>query len=291
MSGLGTFFLGTSPLQSFNPVVPPSVSYDKITFYGDTTGATIDSVWGQNTIVPDATIEAYSPVTYNPEWTTDTYMLALFNSTLDAGNISGLTSPILTWQIFRQDPLQTQLRFLGEVDVSQSSFEDFRATLGNNYRYLIFGKSATEISNPLTSGFIVPEYKGWFLIDADDEVAYRFNLDIASGSNQTDEDYSEFATNNRTNSFSRGNRKAKQNTISAIIRDESQVLTVDQTNELLDEFNDFIVSTKTKYVKDRRGRIYKVFTFGESEPQLNDNIQDQIIVVSFSYVESGEVYE
>jgi len=291
MSGLGNFFLGVTPLQSFNPVVPPGVSYDKITFYGGNTGTTIDSVWGRNEIIDDEVIEGYNLVTYIPEWTTSTYMLALFDNTLDAGNISGLTSPILTWQIFRQDPDQTQLRLLAEVDVSETSYEDFRALVNNNYRYLIFGKSATEISNPLTSGFITPEHYGWFLIDATDEIPYKFDLNTTSGSNQTDEDYTEFNTNNRTNSFSRGNRNAKRNTVSAVIKDETQCLTIDQTNELLNQFNTFITSTKTKYVKDRRGRIYKVFTFGESEPQWNENILDQLVRVTFSYVESGDVFE
>ena len=108
MSGLGNFFLGVTPLQSYSPVVPPSVSYDKITFYGGSTGTTIDSVWGRNEVIDDTTIEGYNLTTYAPTWTVNTYMLALFDNTLDAGNISGLTTPITNWLIFRQDPDQTQ---------------------------------------------------------------------------------------------------------------------------------------------------------------------------------------
>jgi ribosomal protein L17 len=291
MSSLGTFFLGVTPLQSFNAVLPPPVAYDKVTYYGGTTGTTIDSIWGRNEIIDDTTLESYTLANYEPQWTLTTYILSLFDNTLDAGNIVGLTSPILSWLVFRQDPDQTQLRFLKELDVSATSYEDFRALTTKEYSYLVFGQSATELSNPLTSNAITPDHYGWFLIDADDEIPYKFNLNAVSGSNQTDGDYTEFNTNNRTNSFSRGNRNAKRSTVTAVIRDETDCTTVDQTNELLDQFNTFITSTKTKYVKDRRGRIYKVFTFGESEPQWNDSIQEQLVSVTFSYVESGDVFE
>jgi hypothetical protein len=180
--------------------------------------------------------------------------------------------------------------FLTKLDVSATTYRDFKALIKEEYEYYLFGQGESEISSPLVSNNIQPDYYGWFIIDEENSIAYKFDTNMSSDALTPDEDFTEYQTNAKYNAFSRGKRNAIRGSIRAIMGNiESN--NIDQSNSLLSQFRDFIVSDRPKLLKDRKGRIYRIFSYGYSEQQLNDNIQEQVIVSSFSFVELGEVYE
>jgi len=155
----------------------------------------------------------------------------------------------------------------------------------------LFAKNATEVSSPLVSLEIEPDYFGYFLISPDDNLSFKFDLNSESSSFDTDEDYTEYKTNLRTNVFSRGNNNAIKGTIRALIQDDPSSDTFEQTNAELESLRDLVISSKTKYLKDKRGRIFKIFTYGYKDYNLNEGINSQPRVVEFSFIENGNVYD
>lgn len=287
---LGLTVVGLGILEGNSPTLPDASAYNTIELYGD---ATFDSMWGRNESISEVEILAYTTATYLPIWTPSTYILARFENDLSMGNISGLTAPLLSWLIKRKDPDRSSLRTLAELPPTTIQFKDYQPILGNEYIYYIYAKTTNELSNPLISAPITPSYNAHFLIDVDNELSFKFDLNSTTTTFTTVDDYTEYATNLTHNAFSKGNRKFKEGSLQAIVRDENTDIVVEfsQPLVLLSALESTVaLSTGTKYLKTRRGEIYKVFTYGYSQSQLNDNIPQQVYVSSFNFKEVGDVY-
>lgn len=287
---IGLSIIGLNSIEGNSLTFPDAVAYDTIELFGD---AIFDDLWGRNELVDEDTILDYTTTTYIPEWTSTTYALARFENDLSFGNISGTTGDLIGWLVYRKDPDRSSARFLAELEVDVLSYKDYQAVINKEYSYIIYAKTTNETSNPLQSEAITPDYYGHFLIDVDNEVSYKFDINVNTSSFSTIEDYSEYSTNLEYNSYSRGKRKFKQGTITAIVRDEENCSTIDlnQTIELLDALEEFVTrNVGTKYLKTRAGEIYKVFTYGYIQSQFNDNIREQIYKSSFSFKEDGDIY-
>jgi hypothetical protein len=284
---LNLTFLGMSPFTSYTPTIVPTTSYNKITIYGN---YIVNQIWGRNELIDSAIIQAYTPTTYAPTWTQSTFILANLNDTLDGGNAGGLTNPITHWDIYRLKIGDTQSTYLTTVPVATTLYEDFKAILNEQYTYLLYGKNATEVGDPIQSFGIEPDYYGWFLIDEDNGIAYKFDTNVVSGSLNSEEDITEYAGNLEHSVFHRGKRKSIAGQIQAIIWDSNSSITYTQGNEILQQLKNFIFSDRNKLLKDRRGRIFRVETFGYSENQLDDRIPQQIIQCSFNFKEIGNVF-
>lgn len=291
MATIGIASLGATSLTSGIPATPTDVIYDEIVVYAEGENVIIDSLWGRNEVISESIINNYTDMTYLPQWSITTYILALFNNTTAGGNIEGITNPITNWLLYRQDTNESKLVFLAELDVEEIEFEDFKALLDKNVRYYLFAKNDTEMGTPLISNYVDTTYWGHFLIDEDNGISYRFNLNSSSSANSYEDDFTEYNTNTKYKTVSHGSRNALKKSIGAVLHDESDCDDVIQSNDLLEEFRDFIITDGSKLYKDKRGRIYRVETHSHSGSQLNENISDQVVVTNFSIVEVGDVYE
>lgn len=281
-------FLGLTPVVGYTPIQPVIPAYDTIKIYGGNTGCTIDKVWSKNELINQAILDAYDKNTYSPIWDAYTNVISEFNDSLESGNIFGLSSPILYWDIYREDPDSSQLTFLDSVDVSVTSFEDFKALVGSTYKYYLFGRNANQLTEPIESNEIESDYWGYYIIDTDNNIAYRFDADSQSSDFTTTDDFTEHPTNLKYNAVSKGTRDFIGGSIQAIIRTEN-ISDFIQPNLLLSQLHEFISSSRPKLLKDKRGRIWNVETYGYKERQLVEGLAEQILISEFNFIEVGEV--
>ena len=76
-------------------------SYNKATLYGK---SLVDYIWVKNKVDTQEEINSTLSLTYEPEWDSNTFLLANFNNTLNGGNIASVGDRILYWQIYKRFP-------------------------------------------------------------------------------------------------------------------------------------------------------------------------------------------
>lgn len=283
-------FLGTAMFTGYNPTVPDFAAYDKITFYGGDTGTggcIIDKVHGENKIMTKDYILSKSNLEFSPKWDLDTYLLCEFDRNFAGGNVVNITSPITDWLIYRSEVGSNQLDLIKEIDVKQEEFIDFTALKERTYIYYLFGKNDTEISSPLVTEEVYCDYYGWFLIDVDNKKSYIFDLNLSDGSIAQNEAVAEYTTNLKYNAYSRGNTDFISGTITALVMDDWCNMT--QSVDYVEELREFILSDRKKYVKDRKGRIFRVFTSGYVDSMITSGLKGEPRYITFTFKEMGDV--
>lgn len=264
------------------------IKYDTITFYGGTGGVILDKVYGTNDVLTEDIIKEYSSASKQLYWGKNAYLMCWFENTLLGGNVSSIEDPITTWTIYRLNTITNEVIKLQDVTAAQSIYHDYTALKGQTYKYWIVGSNDTEISSPLISSEVNCDYEGWFVIDPERNTVFAFNLSQSGGEIRIEENVNEYVTSNRYNLFSRGKTEYASGTITALLYEELDEFK--QSTEFLTKFKEFIMSDRLKYVKDKKGRIYKAFIYGYSESEFT---QDKSVPlnITFSFKECGEVNE
>lgn len=284
-------FTGLSFVTSLNPTLPVPSKYNKITIYGGNTGSIISKVWGRNKLVSEQDVSDYDILTYKPKWDSDTYGLSEFFNNLDMGNITGLINKMTQWDISRKATGEKISTHLTTVDVDTKTHKDFTAVSSKDYNYYITAKNDEEISSPVVAS-VTPDYYGWFLIDEEKGISYKFDANLESGNLGYEEDVIWYNNNTEYPVCSKGKHNPMTIQIKAILFDPINLdnpYSYEQSNQILAELKEFIKSSRTKILKDRRGRIWRGETFGNNENQLHDGLEQQIVVTSFTFKETRKV--
>ena len=285
-------FLGVTFLTGYSPTIPELSSYDKVTFYGGDSnkgGYIFDKVYGENGEMTRQIIDANSNTLFEPRWDLNTYLLCEFDHSYSGGNVSNIASPILNWMIYRMETGTNTLQLLDKIDVLEEQYTDFTALKNKTYQYYLFGQNATEISAPLITNNVDCYYHGWYLIDVENKISYMFDLNFSGGDIEQVENIAEYNTNLPYNAYSKGNTNFLQGNITALVMDD--LCTMKQNVEILNELRAFIFSDRLKYLKDNKGRIFKVFTSGYKDNFITAGIKDEPRYVSFDFKEIGDVFD
>lgn len=266
-------------------------NFDTIKFFGNNTGIILDNIWGRNMEITNEYWNSLSIETYKPSWTLNTYLLAMFQESLNAGNIASGNEYFDSWSIYRRTDNNEQLEFINDIPISQLTYKDYTALIGHVYQYYIFAKSKNVLSSPLISNEITVNYNGNYLIDVNNQKTYVININVESGAITQNEEYTMHNVNNKYNVFMKGNNQYFSTNISGILTNsvDSEGV-INNSVEILQEFNDFVHDNNIlKYYKNRKGQIFNVFTSDSNMSVLNDNIGSQPMVVSVTVTEKGKV--
>lgn len=266
-------------------------NYSSITFNGNNTGVILDSIWGRNMVITKEYFNSLSLITYKPTWTLNTYLMALFENSLSAGNIVNTDSYFSEWAIYRRTDNSEQLEFIDSIPIESVRYKDYTALIGHEYQYYIFAKSDNVLSSPLISDKVKVNYNGNYLINVDNQTTYILNINVESGAITQNEEYTMHNVNNKYNVFMKGNNQYFSTNISGILTSSIDVEgTVNNDVEILQEFNDFVHNNNVlKYYKNRKGQIFNVFTSDSNMSVLNDNIGSQPMLVTVTVTEKGAV--
>lgn len=282
-------FLGVTPLFGAISIIPSVTSYDTFKFYGGVTGAIFSKIWGRNIIISADEFNDYTYETYLPSWTTETYMMAMFNNSLNAGNIENIVGEVQSWYLYRKESTSTSLEFLKILSSSNITYFDFNVLNTKKYTYYLFVQDATILSSPILTNEETSDYYGWFLIDTDNNRTYHFDINFEGGNKTHVDKYTEHKTNNKVNAFTRGTTFFIEGSINAIISRDNLRTDIQYTNEDLASLAEFVNSERPKLLKSRRGELYNVFTYDYKETLLNKNLGENIYISSFSFKEVGDL--
>lgn len=268
-------------------------AYNKATLYGD---AMVDYIWVHNKVDTQDEIDSTLGYTYDPEWDSDTFLLAPFNNSLSGGNVSSIGDKILYWQIYRKEKDDVTLNFLARIPASQYSFYDFNVVNNNQYQYILFAETEDYISAPLQQeGYVNTNWWNWSLVGltkselsenvyyADSSNVWLFDTQLQSGAMEQNLDKVTIENFTQFPKVSSGLKNYFTSTLSAYLSNPN-FARYEDTVEQYNSFVAFIADEKPKLLKDRKGNGWIVATVGNSM-QYVDSSAEQITSVSFDFVQ------
>nr|DAL14023.1 MAG TPA_asm: hypothetical protein [Caudoviricetes sp.] len=272
-------------------------AYNKATLYGD---SMVDYIWVHNKVDSQSEINQTLGYTYEPKWDANTFLLALFNNTLNGGNVTSVGDKILYWQVYKRKRGEATLRFLARVPASQYALYDFNAVNNAEYQYILFAETAEYISAPLQQdGYIATSWWNWSLTklkksEADDKIYYAdsknvwlFDTEVQSSALQQNLDKATIENFTQFPKISTGKKNYLTGSISAFLSNPHNARYED-TIEQYNTFIDFIADENPKLLKDRKGNGWIVDTTS-NQMQYNDVTAEQITTVSFDFVQLDDL--
>lgn len=222
-----------------------------------------------------------------PIWDGNTIMLANFENTLNAGNVTSLTNPILNWVVQRRKTTDTSFTTLATLDVSQKSYVDTTLEPNVEYIYQIIATNDTEQSEPLVNMLDSVFYNS-VLSDLEGTIAYVFDFNLDFDGFENEVAYQRYDGFSKNSAYSFGKRDFRFGSATAIL--SSSFSDVTQTIDFIKTFTQFINNGQPKIFKDRKGNVLKVVTTGGvKQKPLSIAIGEQPYEISFNFEEVGEV--
>lgn len=278
----------------FSGVLPKIVptSYQGITLYGK---GGFGRLYGVNYVYTEAEqneLDGNQPFP-DREWTIKTFILANFQNSLQAGNITSLPEPLDGWILSRKAKEDVKFTTLGLLGALDTQFIDRLAASNEDYTYRLIPKTGSLLGAPLDSDETSTDFTQVVLLDPDTEQGFSFCLDLRMSEINIEEDLSVKDTRGKYQTILKGNKRVNTGTIgflatsSAVDDNELQ-----QDIAYLKEFEDFILdSSKAKILKLPKGYIFKVFTsdFSKTKRTSVNNQGQTLYTISFSFREVGEV--
>ncbi len=258
-------------------------------FYGGNTGCVVSKIWGRNIELTEEIINSYNALSYIPTFNNETYIMAKFSNDLQAGNVTTLIGSLQNWLLYRLQEDDSTLEFISSVDINQNTFYDYGVLNESVYQYYLFLVSETVITNPVITNSIQSLYYGWFIIDLENSRSYQLDIEFSGANRNHVEDFTEYDTNQKTNTFSRGINHYIEGSITSILSNNNLKQDIINTNDLLTQFRNFIKNDKPKLLKSRRNKSYLVMPFDYKEELLSPNISENVYKVSFKFKEVGDV--
>lgn len=272
-------------------------AYNKATLYGD---SMVDYIWVHNKVDSQSEINQTLGYTYEPKWDANTFLLALFNNTLNGGNVTSVGDKILYWQVYKRKRGEATLRFLARVPASQYALYDFNAVNNAEYQYILFAETAEYISAPLQQdGYTVASWWNWSLTKltksetndkiyyADSKNVWLFDTEVQSSALQQNLDKATIENFTQFPKISTGKKNYLTGSISAFLSNPHNARYED-TIEQYNAFIDFIADGNPKLLKDRKGNGW-VVDATSNQMQYNDVTAEQITTVSFDFVQLDDL--
>lgn len=272
-------------------------AYNKATLYGD---SMVDYIWVHNKVDSQNEINQTLGYTYEPKWDANTFLLALFNNTLNGGNVTSVGDKILYWQVYKRKRGEATLRFLARVPASQYALYDFNAVNNAEYQYILFAETAEYISAPLQQdGYTVTSWWNWSLTKltksetndkiyyADSKTVWLFDTEVQSSALQQNLDKATIENFTQFPKISTGKKNYLTGSIGAFLSNPHNARYED-TIEQYNAFIDFIADENPKLLKDRKGNGWIVDTTS-NQMQYNDVTAEQITTVNFDFVQLDDL--
>ena len=271
--------------------IPSDCLYNKLTLGG---GQYVNYLWVVNGGLTKLEIDNISDISYQPSFTNNTLLLATFDQTLSAGNYSG-EGDIVGWKIYRQLQGSGILYHIRDIDPSKSFIVDYGVSNSNTYTYYIFPAFDNGIGNALISSQITTSWWDWYLIVCDNAKnnndyyvsnIYKFDLDVSSGSMSNNTTFNVLENFTPYPKVQNSNSSYWSGSISSLLGNCG--ITYSDTIKKMNEIKSLTTDRKIKFLKDRKGNIWKVKLNSPVTEQIGDSFVEQRVTITLSWVEIGD---
>lgn len=233
---------------------------------------------------------------YEPDWDLDTRFLAGFDQGLNGGNIAPEGDTITGAALYRRRDGESRLHLVANLDIGTSSLLDEGFRNQETYTYYLFVLGAkTYVSAPLISNPVTPMFWNWTILKTQlENGAYHVKeVHIFRNSVSTDS-----ISNNNVPQLLQ-NFTPYPNRQPSSYNYQSSTLTgyIGQVDFEGNRYVDFVdmadrlralsVSTDPKFLRDRKGNLWRVETGAAVSFQTGDNQVPQPYFGTFPWVETG----
>lgn len=271
--------------------IPSNCLYNKLMLGG---GQYVNYLWIVSGGLTKLEIDNISNISYQPSFTNSTLLLATFDQTLSAGNYSG-DGDIVGWKIYRQLQGSGILYHIRDIDPSKSFIVDYGVSNSNTYTYYIFPAFDNGIGNALISSQITTSWWDWYLIVCDNAKnnndyyasdIYKFDLDVSSGSMSNNTTFNVLENFTPYPKVQNSNSSYWSGSISSLLGNCG--ITYSDTIKKMNEIKSLTTDRKIKFLKDRKGNIWKVKLNSPVTEQIGDSFVEQRVTITLSWVEIGD---
>lgn len=236
-------------------------------------------------------------MTYEPAWTLDTRFMDGFYQGLNGGNIAPVGDTVTGVALYRRKEGESRLRLVANLDIGTSTLVDEGFRNQETYIYYLFVLGArTYVSAPLISNPITPMFWNWTVMktELNNKTYHVKEVHVFRNSVNTDS-----ITNNNAPQLLQ-NFTPYPNRQPSSFNYQSSTLTgyigqVDfeknryfDTVEQADALRALSVSTDPKFLRDRKGNLWKIETGAAVSFQTGDSQVPQPYFGTFPWVETGD---
>lgn len=279
---LGGMFLGLTSFEGGNVKSDPVV-FNKILLNGKQTAYFTQAI--NKKMTPD---EIKAVFNSEPIYTPETVFLAKYKKSLHTGNTEDLDSPILLWRVFRKSVDSGVSKFIGEVPAKTTSIIDYTAQARATYTYDILGVTADKISHPVASAPFKTVFFGMFIIDEITNQVLHLNLNLNSGTLNSNNDVTTHNGFGKYSTVAIGKRDYFNASVKCFGGEKDINGKIVNDLAYQENLRQFLNNGNVKIIKNSFGNAFRAKTYGGSI-QYDDEIGEQPFSVAFNFIEVGEI--
>lgn len=250
-------------------------------------------IWIKEVAITEQEIDRLKDINNVPIWDNDTLMLALFNDNLLAGNIKSDT-PVTNWIVYSNEVGSSFLKPIITVEAPVNSFIDYSVRNMTGVIYYISPVFGDKIGASASSNVAIPNWWDWFLVVCDEVEenvyrqikTYRFDLDVSTGSMNNNTSFNELQNFTKYAKIQNSTSNYWSGTLSAFVG--NCAVTYKDTVEQMEELKSLSTDGKDKFLKDRKGNLWKVRLNSAVSQNITDEYVEQAVVVTLGWAEIGD---
>ena len=234
---------------------------------------------------------------FMPEFDDSTYMLANFANNLNAGSLTIAASDVSGFAVYRREGESSFLAHIADVSLATTAIYDYSAKSQSTYTYYIFALSPTVyVTEPLVSAQVTPVFWDWAILECTEDTngvyhvttEHKFSLNVTTGT---------MSNNSTPVLLTNFTRYPKRQPVAANYKTgtlQGYIGSVDYVNNKYTDTSaqadarfDLSTSDSIKFLKNRKGDIWRIETESPITMQVGDNLPQQPYVGSIPWVEVG----
>lgn len=236
-------------------------------------------------------------MSYEPSWTLDTRFLAGFYQGLNGGNITPVGDTITGVALYRRKEGESRLHLVANLPIGTAELIDEGFRNQETYTYYLFAIGGnTYVSAPLISNPITPMFWNWTVLKTElENGAYHVKeVHVFRNSVSTDSITNNNAPQLLQNFTPYPNRQPssfnyQSSTLTGYIgRVDFERNVYEDTVDMADALRALSVSTAPKFLRDRKGNLWRIETGAAVSFQTGDNQVPQPYFGTFPWVETGD---
>jgi hypothetical protein len=245
-------------------------------------------------------ITAHEVWGYVPQWSDydKAEIFAPFTSSLASSYISGLTSPLTGWAIYRQKVGESSLKKVAELSINDTELIDYNVGNQQEYIYFVFPVTETELGISMVSESIKTCWWDWSVTElleisegvytAGDIFLFDYNLESSEHTQNLDQTI--YRTYSQFPKSSVGRTNYKTIGFSSLLGSINASFQYEDTIELKNRWDSLVAKGNPVLLKDRKGNIYYGLLQSPSS-RFVDNVGSQPTVITVSFTEIGSPEE
>jgi hypothetical protein len=270
--------------------------YNKIKLYNN---QKVDYLILLDHTATQAEIDTANSSSFSPTWDSFSGMQLFCNydNTLDSSYITGLTSPITSYVIYREKIGENKLKKVAEVPNNILTIKDYITANKTKYRWIVYPQTQDERGISLTSDIITTDWWNYSLtslteisknVYVPDEI-WVFDLNIEPSETKSNTEITYFNTFNKYPKASVGELNYLSGSLSCLLGNidcTTQAYTEDI--DRLIAWRKFVGSGKPCIYKDAKGSIFLVNISESSDKPMTETVE-MPTTISFTYTQIGDV--